>query len=142
MSVGTKARAGAERNVGMQLCSVFEVLGHRSSVSDIEISWCHSIKTVLLCPYPSVVHTRGALPKALTAVGKSSPSPVYPVHVSRERNVPDAEPELVAKFNSWRRQTNVYQRWGNIVRGGNHPNVAQCAAASTPTLGKSATPIW
>lgn len=36
----------------------------------------------------------------LTAVGKSSPSPVYPVHLSRERNASVADPELVAKLCS------------------------------------------
>lgn len=37
----------------------------------------------------------------LTAVGKFSPSPVYPPHLSRERNASEAEAELVAKFSPY-----------------------------------------
>lgn len=38
----------------------------------------------------------------LTAVGNSSPAPVYPPHVSRSRKVSVADAELVAKLYSYR----------------------------------------
>ena len=46
----------------------------------------------------------------LTAVGNSSPSPVYPVQISRERNASEAEAELVAKFSSCS-PASPYQTW-------------------------------
>ena len=60
----------------------------------------NAVSTSATCPAGAAYGTTPAFSQ-LTPVGNSSPSPVYPVHVSRDRKESDMEADEVAKFNSW-----------------------------------------